>query len=91
MTSSPEASAALFFGMSLDMIIGMALGMVASPLMMKGIKIIRHKRKLDKLFREMAQVRENAEDKERSCFECRSRKKYSLNAFAQEFSQTLQR
>ena len=61
---SPDASATLVLGMSLDMIIGMALGMVASPLMMKGIKIIRHKRKLDKLFREIAQVRENAEDKD---------------------------
>jgi hypothetical protein len=61
---SADASATLVLGMSLDMIIGMALGMVASPLMMKGIKIIRHKRKLDKLFREIAQVRENAEDKD---------------------------
>jgi hypothetical protein len=31
--------------------------MVASPLMIKGIKIIRHRRKLNRLFSEMAQVR----------------------------------
>jgi predicted site-specific integrase-resolvase len=54
--------------MSPDMIIGMALGMVASPLMMKGIKIIRHRRKLNKLFREIAQVRQDkmvVEEKDR--------------------------
>jgi hypothetical protein len=37
----------------------MAVGMVASPLIMKGIKIIRHRRKLNKLFSEIAQVRQN--------------------------------
>jgi hypothetical protein len=50
--------------MSLDMIIGMALGMAASPLMMKGIKIIRHRRKLNKLFSEIAQVRQNKGEEE---------------------------
>ena len=57
--SGADTSATLVLGMSPDMIIGMALGMVASPLMMKGIKIIRHRRKLNRLFHEMAQVREN--------------------------------
>ena len=57
--SGPDASATFVLGMSLDMIIGMALGMVASPLMMKCIKIIRYRRKLNKLFSEMAQVRQN--------------------------------
>lgn len=57
--SGPDASATFLLGMSLDMIIGMALGMVASPLLMKGIKIIRHRRKLNRLFSEMAQVRQN--------------------------------
>jgi hypothetical protein len=60
--SDPDASATFVLGMSLDMIIGMALGMVASPLMMKGIKIIRYRRKLNKLFSEMAQVRQNKAD-----------------------------
>jgi hypothetical protein len=55
--SGTDTSATLVLGMPLDMIIGMALGMVASPLMMKGIKIIRHRRKLNRLFSEMAQVR----------------------------------
>ena len=57
--SGPDASATFVLGMSLDMIIGMALGMVASPLMMKCIKIIRYRRRLNKLFSEMAQVRQN--------------------------------
>ncbi len=58
--SSPEASATtIFFGMSFDMMIGMALGMIASPLMMKGIKILRHKRKMNRLFNEIAQTRRN--------------------------------
>jgi len=57
--SGPDASATFVLSMSLDMIIGMALGMVASPLMMKGIKIIRYRRKLNRLFSEMAQVRQN--------------------------------
>jgi hypothetical protein len=57
--ASAEASTVLFFGMSLDMIIGMALGMIASPLMMKGIKIIKHRRKMNRLFNEIAQSRRN--------------------------------
>ncbi len=57
--SGADASPILVLGMSLDMIIGMALGMAASPLMMKAIKIIRHRRKLNRLFREIAQVRQN--------------------------------
>jgi hypothetical protein len=62
--SGADASATFPLGMSLDMIIGMALGMVASPLMMKGIKIIRHRRKLNKLFSEMAQIRQNKGDED---------------------------
>ena len=58
--ASPEASTAVvFFGMSLDMMIGMALGMIASPLMMKGIKIIRHRRKMNRLFNEIARARQS--------------------------------
>jgi hypothetical protein len=59
--TSPEASTTLFFGMSLDMMIGMAIGMIASPLMMKGIKILKHKRKMNRLFNEIAQTRRNEE------------------------------
>ncbi len=58
-----DTSATFVLGMSLDMIMGMILGMVASPLMMKGIKIINHRRKLNRLFREMGQVRQtNGQD-----------------------------
>ena len=57
--TTTEASATLFFGMSYDMMIGMALGMIASPLMMKGIRILKHKRKMDRLFNEIAQTRRN--------------------------------
>jgi hypothetical protein len=62
--TSPEASTILFFGMSLDMMIGMALGMIASPLMMKGIKILKHKRKMNRLFNDIAQARRNQETDE---------------------------
>jgi hypothetical protein len=62
--SGTDTSTILVLGMSLDMIIGMAVGMVASPLMMKGIKIIRHKRKLNKLFSEIAQLRQNNVDED---------------------------
>jgi hypothetical protein len=64
MTSPEASSTTLFFGMSLDMMIGMALGMIASPLMMKGIKILRHKRKMDRLFNEIARTRQNQETDE---------------------------
>jgi hypothetical protein len=39
----------------LDMIIGMILGMITSPLMMKGFKVIRQRRKVDRILREIAQ------------------------------------
>jgi hypothetical protein len=48
-------------GMLLDMIIGMAMGMAASPLMMRGIKTIRHRRKIDRLFQEIAEARKSRE------------------------------
>jgi hypothetical protein len=39
----------------LDMIIGMILGMVASPIMMKAIKLLRQRRKVDRILREISQ------------------------------------
>ena len=39
----------------LDMIIGMMLGMIASPIMMKGIKVIRQRRKVNRILREISQ------------------------------------
>lgn len=62
--SGTDTTAILVLGISLDMIIGMGVGMVASPLMMKGIKIIRHRRKLNKLFSEIAQLRQNNVDED---------------------------
>jgi len=43
----------------LDMIIGMILGMIASPLMMKGIKIIRQRRKVDRILRQISKEQKN--------------------------------
>jgi ribosomal protein S17 len=43
----------------LDMIMGMMLGMVASPLMMKGIKVIRQRRKVNRILREISDERRN--------------------------------
>jgi len=40
------------------MILGMILGMVASPIMMKAIKSIRQKRKVNKILREAADQQE---------------------------------
>lgn len=44
---------------SLDMTLGMILGMAASPVMMKGIKAIRQKRKIDRMLHEIAEIRNN--------------------------------
>ena len=40
------------------MIIGMVLGMASSPIMMKGIALLRRRRKLDKILHEIAEMRE---------------------------------
>jgi hypothetical protein len=44
---------------SLDMIMGMALGMGASPLMMRAIRGLRRRRKINRLLREIARSRIN--------------------------------
>jgi hypothetical protein len=44
---------------SFDMTLGMIMGMAASPLMMKGIKVLRQKRKLNRMLREIAEIRNN--------------------------------
>ncbi len=46
-------------GMLLDMVLGMLLGMAASPLAMKGIRAVRRKRKLDKVLHEIAESRKS--------------------------------
>jgi hypothetical protein len=49
----------LFGVVSLDMVMGMALGMGASPLMMRAIKVLRRRRKINRLLREIARSRIN--------------------------------
>ena len=50
----------IVFGIvSSDMVVGMILGMAASPIMMKGIKVIRQKRKLNRILHEIAEIRNN--------------------------------
>ncbi|HYV52225.1 MAG TPA: hypothetical protein VE971_02930 [Candidatus Eisenbacteria bacterium] len=44
----------------LGMTIGMILGMIASPLMMKGVKLIRQRRKVDRVLREILQEQRNS-------------------------------
>lgn len=44
---------------SFDMTVGMIIGMAASPLMMKCIKVIRQRRKLDRMLHEIAETRGN--------------------------------
>ncbi|HKY53445.1 MAG TPA: hypothetical protein VJM08_04025 [Anaerolineales bacterium] len=44
---------------SLDMTVGMIVGMAASPVMMKGLRRIRQKRKLDRMLQEIADIRNN--------------------------------
>jgi hypothetical protein len=45
---------------SFDMTVGMILGMAASPIMMKGIKILRQRRRLDRMLHEIAEIRNNS-------------------------------
>jgi hypothetical protein len=42
--------------MILDMTIGMALGMIASPIMMKAVKAFKQRRKVNKILREAAEL-----------------------------------
>jgi hypothetical protein len=45
--------------MYFDMIIGMVLGMVASPLMMKAIKSIKQRRKVSRMLHEISDLQKN--------------------------------
>jgi hypothetical protein len=40
----------------IDMILGMGLGMVASPLMMRALKSIKQKRRIDRILQEVAEL-----------------------------------
>lgn len=47
--------------MMIDMTIGMILGMAASPLMMKGLKVVRERRKVNRILREISLLQKNGE------------------------------
>ena len=47
--------------MMLDMTIGMILGMAASPIMMKGLKVIRERRKVNRILKEISQLQKKGE------------------------------
>ena len=47
--------------MLFDMIIGMILGMVISPLVMKAIRIIKQRRRVSKMLREISELQKNGE------------------------------
>jgi hypothetical protein len=47
--------------MLFDMAIGMILGMVASPFMMKAIKSIRQSRKVTRMLYEISELQKNGE------------------------------
>ena len=51
----------MMIDMLLDMTIGMILGMAASPLMMKGIKTTRQKRRISKMLNEISELKKNGE------------------------------
>ena len=51
----------MMFDMLLDMTMGMILGMAASPIMMKGIKKIRQKRRISKMLNEISELQKNGE------------------------------
>ena len=55
----------LMINMFFDMTIGMVLGMVASPLMMKAIKSIRQRRKVSKMLREVAELQKSGQSPDR--------------------------
>jgi hypothetical protein len=51
----------MIVNMFFDMTIGMVLGMVASPLMMKAIKSIKQRRKVSKVLREVAELQKSGQ------------------------------
>lgn len=52
-----EMDELLFQVISLDMIIGMALGMAASPILMRVVKVMRRRMKINSLLKEIAKNR----------------------------------
>ena len=54
----------LMINMFFDMTIGMVLGMVASPLMMKAIRSIRQRRKVSRMLREVAELQKSGQSQD---------------------------
>jgi uncharacterized membrane protein YccC len=52
----------MIFSSMIDMLIGMILGMIASPLLMKLIRSLQLKRKVDKMLREAADMQNRKND-----------------------------
>ncbi len=46
---------------SFDMTVGMIIGMIASPLLMKAVRSLRQKRRIDRLLNEIARNRDPTE------------------------------
>jgi hypothetical protein len=47
--------------MMIDMIIGMVLGMAASPIMMKLMKVVRQRRRVSKLLHEISELQKSGQ------------------------------
>lgn len=47
--------------MMFDITIGMILGMVASPLMMKGLKVVKERRKVNRILHEISRLQKSGE------------------------------
>jgi hypothetical protein len=47
--------------MIIDMIIGMILGMAASPILMRIIKVVRQRRRVSKLLHEISELQKNGQ------------------------------
>jgi hypothetical protein len=46
----------ILFYMTIGMAVGMAVGMVASPIMMKAIKVIKQRRRVSKILNEISKL-----------------------------------
>ena len=47
--------------MMVDMVIGMILGMAASPILMRIIKVVRQRRRVSKLLHEISELQKNGQ------------------------------
>ena len=47
----------MVFDSMFDMVLGMGLGMVASPIMMRALKNLKQKRRINSILREISEIR----------------------------------